>query len=124
MPEMRTLLTIVILRQLWPNYNLSTLGIPRQVTLDKGTETHAIYARQTALREQFGPTTDNEAAVKYIKSTRNIVVERSWSQFVKREGLNIKLFWRKGVDSGYIHSNDVFQRTCPLGVGTASQESR
>jgi hypothetical protein len=92
-----------------PYYNLSALGIPRQLTLDKGTETHAVYARQTALREQFGPQTDDEAAVKYIKSTRNIVVERSWNHFVKREGLNIKLFWKKGIDSGYIHSNDFHQ---------------
>ncbi|KZT33943.1 hypothetical protein SISSUDRAFT_1065728 [Sistotremastrum suecicum HHB10207 ss-3] len=85
-------------------------GIPLTVSTDKGTETGGIYARQVSLRATFAPEIDaNEIPpFIFIKSTRNISIERVWSTFLKKEGRNLQKMWNDGEKiSGFIKGNRI-----------------
>lgn len=75
------------------------LGIPVCFTTDMGTETHNIFARQKALREMFAPHLDEDEvpAFIYLKSTDNIVIERSWRPAFTKVAENILIHWNDGV---------------------------
>jgi hypothetical protein len=62
-------------------------GIPLTIITDRGTETVDIYAIQTALRQTFSdiPLASYPAHI-YTTSTHNIVIERTWWQWLKTKG--------------------------------------
>ncbi|KAH7904483.1 hypothetical protein BJ138DRAFT_1019103 [Hygrophoropsis aurantiaca] len=73
-------------------------GMPIQTTTDCGSETTEVYGFANALREYFSPHLDiNELpAHRFMKSVKNITIERGWLQLRLKWGDNVKVFWEAG----------------------------
>jgi len=73
-------------------------GMPLQMTTDCGSETTQVFVLTNALREEFALQYSTEALPphRFLKSVRNIVIERGWLRFRLQWGANAKIWWDAG----------------------------
>ncbi|KAG6885107.1 hypothetical protein C0992_005461 [Termitomyces sp. T32_za158] len=81
-------------------------GMPIQMSTDCGSETTQVFGLANALREIFHPelSTEELPAHRFLRSVRNITIERGWLAFRLQWGDNVKQFWFAGANV-YVESN-------------------
>ncbi|KZT33417.1 hypothetical protein SISSUDRAFT_1037068 [Sistotremastrum suecicum HHB10207 ss-3] len=87
-----------------------TGGVPITVTSDKRTVTGNLYALQTSIREEADPTMDTDVvpAHLFLRSLKNIVIERSWKDWLRERGRNLGLFFtRNSRVAGFVPENPI-----------------
>ncbi|KZS89178.1 hypothetical protein SISNIDRAFT_469465 [Sistotremastrum niveocremeum HHB9708] len=87
-----------------------TGGVPITVTSDKDTVTGNLYALQTSIREEADPTMDTDVvpAHLFLRSLKNIVIERSWKDWLRERGRNLGLFFtRNSGVAGFVPENPI-----------------
>ncbi|KZT40293.1 hypothetical protein SISSUDRAFT_983506 [Sistotremastrum suecicum HHB10207 ss-3] len=100
----------LLTRSLIITHILLFIGVPITVTSDKGTETGNLYALQTLIREEADPSLDSDVvpAHLFLRSVKNIVIERSWKDWLREGGRNLGLFFtRNSGVAGFVPENPI-----------------
>ncbi|KAG6372147.1 hypothetical protein JVT61DRAFT_8557 [Boletus reticuloceps] len=81
-------------------------GMPLQTTTDCGSETTQVFGLANALREEFAPeySANDLPPHRFLRSVKNIVIERGWLRVRLQWGANVKIWWEEG--EGIYNSTD------------------